>query len=883
DFIDLLSGAAVTVSKSDQLHGCLLDPGQVLCLSPDKNDLEPEQMLSDQLFRLPRQIENQRLRAKVLEVYAFYRGTQDLADLDIDLCAQKLKEDPVVFCKSLNPFSDETMVITWKWPRDLRREVMIPPDYFIIVRADCGFRARILDDRQALGSEESLEGVDGLHFGLFAPLQTPGAARSYTLKISVYSPDGTQQGQSPLMLLPKARHLGVKRIFRRPELLNDDFYFLNTNGRGAMLRIPVSWGKLTSRYDSLLAANINAEFPEDRRIMFTRIRAWLVFQGYSHALNTDCLKAFAVDDISEGYWHYSLPTGQGEQVLLTMGLKMIAGLNAVQITFYRQPAEDDLGQLEDLKPVQVILRPDIENRNFHETTKAYMGPEEQWPQKVSYSSREFRFTPDSEHHLHMQISDGSFVWEPEWHYMVHRAIDAERGLDPDSDLFSPGYFTVFLKGNRQVTLAAEINAARESDPLSPIPLTNNPAGLFGSSERAVSKPLDILTRALDDFVVRRGELKSVIAGYPWFLDWGRDALIFVRGLIAAQKTGEARDILKQFGQFEQQGTLPNMIRGNDAGNRDTSDAPLWFMLACNDLIRAENANDILDMDCAGRPIRQIILSIGQSIMTGTPNGIRMDPATGLVFSPAHFTWMDTDHPAGSPRQGYPIEIQALWHAALSLLAQVDRPENQHRWQQLYKKVQTFVQKLFWNKTTEFLSDCLHASFGQPAAEATPDDALRPNQILAITLGAVDDKQICRRILAACEQLLVPGAIRSLADRPVDHPIEIVHEGNIINDVHNPYQGHYIGDEDTRRKPAYHNGTAWSWPFPSFCEAWVLTYGRGSKETALAWLSTGIRLLERGCLGHIPEIMDGDVPHTPRGCDAQAWGASELLRVWHKLS
>ncbi|MBT8369373.1 MAG: glycogen debranching enzyme N-terminal domain-containing protein, partial [Deltaproteobacteria bacterium] len=463
DFIDLLTGAAVTVSKSDDLYGCLLDPGQVLCLSPDKNDLEPEQMLSDQLFRLPRQIENQRLRAKVLEVYAFYRGTQDLADLDIDLCAQKLKEDPVVFCKSLNPFSDETMVITWKWPRDLRREVMIPPDYFIIVRADCGFRARILDDRQALGSEESLEGVDGLHFGLFAPLQTPGAARFYTLKISVYSPDGTQQGQSPLMLLPKARHLGVKRIFRRPELLNDDFYFLNTNGRGAMLRIPVSWGKLTSRYDSLLAANINAEFPEDRRIMFTRIRAWLVFQGYSHALNTDCLKAFAVDDISEGYWHYSLPTGQGEQVLLTMGLKMIAGLNAVQITFYRQPAEDDLGQLEDLKPVQVILRPDIENRNFHETTKAYMGPEEQWPQKVSYSSREFRFTPDSEHHLHMQISDGNFVWEPEWHYMAHRAVDAERGLDPDSDLFSPGYFTVFLKGNRQVTLAAEINAARESD------------------------------------------------------------------------------------------------------------------------------------------------------------------------------------------------------------------------------------------------------------------------------------------------------------------------------------------------------------------------------------------------------------------------------------
>ena len=115
-----------------------------------------------------------------------------------------------------------------------------------------------------------------------------------------------------------------------------------------------------------------------------------------------------------------------------------------------------------------------------------------------------------------------------------------------------------------------------------------------------------------------------------------------------------------------------------------------------------------------------------------------------------------------------------------------------------------------------------------------------------------------------------------------HPIEIVHQGNIINDPHRPYQGKYSGDEDTRRKPAYHNGTAWTWQFPSFCEAWAAIYGEKSRETALAWLGSGVRLLNRGCLGHIPEILDGDFPHTPRGCDAQAWGASELLRVWLKL-
>jgi predicted glycogen debranching enzyme len=338
----------------------------------------------------------------------------------------------------------------------------------------------------------------------------------------------------------------------------------------------------------------------------------------------------------------------------------------------------------------------------------------------------------------------------------------------------------------------------------------------------------------------------------------------------------------QFGQFEQQGTLPNMIQGTRAANRDTSDAPLWFILACNDLMRAEGDDRFLAADCSGRSIRNIILSIGNGFRTGTPNGIKMDPASGLIFSPRHFTWMDTDHPAGTPRQGYPIEIQALWYAALGFLGRIDRPELQDQWQRLARQVQASIMNLFWQNNLGFLSDCRHAAAGQSALEAPPDDALRPNQLLAITLGAVSDKHLGRRILESCEALLVPGAIRSLADRPVAYPIEIIHQGNLINDPTHPYQGRYCGDEDSRRKPAYHNGTAWTWPFPSFCEAWAMTYGAESRPTALAWLTSGARLLDRGCVGHIPEILDGDFPHTPRGCEAQAWGASELLRVWIKL-
>jgi starch synthase (maltosyl-transferring) len=169
-----------------------------------------------------------------------------------------------------------------------------------------------------------------------------------------------------------------------------------------------------------------------------------------------------------------------------------------------------------------------------------------------------------------------------------------------------------------------------------------------------------------------------------------------------------------------------------------------------------------------------------------------------------------------------------------------------------------------------------------AASAEPDDALRPNQLLCITLGAISDRNSCRRILHACETLLVPGAIRSIADRPVRRPLPILHNGQVLNNPNRPYIGCYTGDEDTRRKPAYHNGTAWTWPFPSFCEAWAMVYGKGATSTALALLGSSSRLIATGCIGHLPEILDGDAPHSERGCDAQAWGASEWLRVWNKL-
>ncbi|MCG2679808.1 MAG: amylo-alpha-1,6-glucosidase, partial [Kiritimatiellae bacterium] len=504
------------------------------------------------------------------------------------------------------------------------------------------------------------------------------------------------------------------------------------------------------------------------------------------------------------------------------------------------------------------------------------------PAAIHPEERGFIFSPDPNRRLKMITSAGSFQVEPEWQYLVHHPVEAERGLQPTSDLFSPGYFKLSLAGGEEAVIQAQIMTSQERDTL-PVATRRKtevyPPSAASEATRAPAtdpKPLlEVLEQAMRQFVVRRGELKTVIAGYPWFLDWGRDTLICARGLIAAGMLEEVGAILKQFANFEKDGTLPNMIQGERADNRDTSDAPLWLIVACADWCRAAGRQDLLNESCGRHTVRQALESVARGYIRGTPNGIGMDVESGLIFSPAHFTWMDTNFPAGSPREGYPIEIQALWQAALTFLAQTGHDP---QWPALANRVQESIQRHFWNPQRGFLADCLHAAAGKPAAQATPDDALRPNQLLALTLGAVTDQDIGRQVLAACEELLVPGAIRTLADRPVEFPLPIERAGRLINDPLHPYWGRYEGDEDTRRKPAYHNGTAWTWLFPSFSEAWVQVHGAGGRDAALAWLAASVRIINAGCLGQIPEILDGDYPHRLRGCDAQAWGVTELYRV-----
>ncbi len=880
-FWDLISEEEVAVAESHGHHTFLLEPGQVLCLTADQTDVDLICRKDSKTEFFPELIKSRQIRAKALDVLKFYKGTRHIETFKVDKAAGQLAEDPIEYCRSLNKFSQESRVITWQWPQDIKREVMVPPDHFLLVRADTPFCSRIIDKHRCLYYEESLPCLDGSFFAFFSPLSPPDTNRPLILKLSVYAPGKTQHIDGPLLFLSHAKNATVKRIYYRPDFLGGSLLMLGTNGSGALSRAHVSWGKLASRYDALLAGNIDPKLPEDRWIMFTRCRAWLVFQDYSQGICNDCLFSFCYGYNSTGFWRFKVPTGQREHVLLTIGVEMVHGENSLRMVFSRDKTKGRKGKLADYEQVRLILRPDIENRNFHETTKAYRGPEHLWPKAVKPGHKGFTFAPDHEHSLSLQISEGSFIWEPEWQYMVHHPIEAERGLDPDSDLFSPGYFSLNLKGGQSAELTARIisNNAQSCQKSEP-PSQKLEADVFENNESwKLNKAME---KTLNHYVVNRGSLNTVIAGYPWFLDWGRDAMIFVRGLIAAREIEKARSILKQFAQFEKNGTIPNMINGKDAGNRNTSDAPLWFFVACADLIHTEGNEDFLSDRCGDRTVLQILFSIAHAYIAGTHNGIHMDPESGLIFSPGHFTWMDTNHPAGTPREGYPIEIQALWYAALSFLSLIESAGNGESWKKIAEKVRLSIHELFTQKEG-WLSDCLHTGSEKPASQAEADDALRPNQLFTITLGAVSKRTTCQKILRACEELLVPAAVRSLADRPVRRPLSIVYKGNDLIDPYHPYQGKYHGDENTKRKPAYHNGTAWTWLFPNFCEAWVKVYGKSGRNTALSLLASSVQYINQGCVGHVPEILDGDFPHKQRGCDAQAWGASEIVRVWELLS
>ncbi|HWD93964.1 MAG TPA: amylo-alpha-1,6-glucosidase [Verrucomicrobiae bacterium] len=777
-------------------------------------------------------------------------------------------------------------VVRWS-VRDCRRVTLVPPGHWLLIEDDAPFRAavemRSENEEGAVVRRRESVAIGNLHAVGFAASETTGDAK---LSLERYT-ETDQQIEASIRFLPAAPD-GSKS---ETQNLKPEDLVLLTNGRGGMARLCVDLGRVNSKYDCVLGANLHPTLPVDRHIFVKRIRVWVNADGFITPLDFQNLVSFEAGP--PAVWNFVANAGDGRTVEIELRAEMIEGRNTTVFQFSRPTAARAIGkQLPPAADVRLTVRVDIEDRSFHGETKRNGGAEYHFstnihpleirnPKSETRNPAGFAFTPAADRQLRVFADTGEYHPQPEWCDNIAHPIEQSRGQVGSGDAYSPGWFEVPLPKGAGVILT----------------MTAEPDETFDSHWRLEHPRPDEsfaarLLHAARAFVVRRDGGKSVIAGYPWFLDWGRDTFIAARGLLAAGMIEDVKQILVTFARFEQNGTLPNIIFGNDASNRDTSDAPLWFGVVCEELSKMQepggraNALYATPVDSSGRTIRQVLESIAENYIRGTSNGIHMDADSALIWSPSHFTWMDTNYPAATPREGYPVEIQALWICLLRQLARISEPDGQKKWNDLADRALKSVEKLFWLEEKGWYADVLLAEARVIARDAIPSDALRSNGLFLVSLGLVSGERAKRCVEAALRYLVVPGALRSLAPLPLSVPLPVyANGGGIINEPRNPYWPRYEGDEDTRRKPAYHNGTAWTWTFPNFCEALARAWDFSPAAVAAArsYLGSMEQLMNEGCLGQIPEILDGDAPHLQRGCDAQAWGVTEALRVWKLLS
>jgi predicted glycogen debranching enzyme len=774
---------------------------------------------------------------------------------------------------------------------DARRVTLVPSGHWLLIEDSAPFRAT-LEIQNAEGGTQNGKGSTAhvqsiaagkVHVACFAPRAVAGESQLFLERHAATS----QKISAAIRFLPAEPPRLTPHASRVTDLV------LLTNGRGGMARLCVDLGRVNSKYDCVLGANLNPAVPVDRHVFVKRIRAWVNADGFISPLDFKNLASFYAG--SPAVWNFVANAGDGRTVEIELRAEMLAGENTTVFQFGRPTEKRAHGkQLPAEADVRLSVRVDIEDRNFHSETKRNAGADFHFASNTHvlppHASRftphtGFVFTPATDRQLHVFSDMGEYHPQPEWCENIPHPVEQTRGQTGSGDAYSPGWFEIPLAKGENATLVL----TAETDTVG----VQASACSGGTLKRELQPTASFgrqLSNAAKQFVVRRDEGKTVIAGYPWFLDWGRDSLICARGLLAAGMVDEVKQLLLTFAKFEESGTLPNTIHGHDVSNRDTTDAPLWFAVVCEEFSDIQNSKfkiqNFFDtpVDEKKRTLRDVLTSIAENYARGTSNGIRMDPDSALIWSPGHFTWMDTNYPAGTPREGYPVEIQVLWIRLLRLLETNCGQSDQKKWRDLAEHATASFEKLFWLEDQGWFADVLLAGPRVIARDATASDALRSNCLFAVSLGLVTGERAKRCVAAAQKYLVVPGALRTLAPLPVSVPLPIYRDGQLINNPPEPYWPRYEGDEDTRRKPAYHNGTAWTWTFPTFCEALARAWDFSPEAVAAAksYLGSSEKILSEGCLGQLPEILDGDAPHAQRGCDAQAWGVTEALRVWKLL-
>lgn len=632
--------------------------------------------------------------------------------------------------------------------------------------------------------------------------------------------------------------------------------WLETNGIGGFASSTII-GLNTRRYHGLLVAATKP--PVGRFVLLSKVEETLFigerafelsanrYPGVVHPQGFRYLREFRLDP-------FPIFTYEVDGIAIEKSVFMVYGEHSTAIHYAVRHKNLPVSRL----PLRLEVRPLIAFRDFHSLTHENDAIN---PLVVEHERRASITPYPGLPSLYLAHNASGLIKSGQWYRNFEYDVERERGLDYREDLFNPLVLDFDLTINPQAAIVASTtpqNLAHIPE-YREIEITRRTA--IAKSSPSPDEFSEALTSAADQFIVSRGDQKTVIAGYHWFSDWGRDTMIALPGLtLPTGRHDVAKSILRTFAQHVDQGLLPN--RFPDAGEPpeyNTVDATLWFFEAARAYFAYTH-----DFDFVRTELYPVFVDIISWHVRGTRYGIGVD-SSGLLNSGApgvQLTWMDAK--VGdwvvTPRRGKPVEIQALWYNALCILEDMalrfQDNVGQQRYGQMAHAAKINFNRVFWNEAADCLYDIVDGD--------TRDPAIRPNQIFAVSLpySMLPSEQARKVVAKVQEHLLTPYGLRTLS--PSDPQ----------------YRGRYSGGP-LERDGAYHQGTVWPWLMGPFLRAYlkVHEHSAAARDQASIWLEPLKSHLCEAGLGQISEIFDGDAPRQPRGCIAQAWSVAEILRAY----
>lgn len=623
--------------------------------------------------------------------------------------------------------------------------------------------------------------------------------------------------------------------------------WLETNGIGGFASGTVS-GAGTRRYHGLLTAATKPPLGRIRTV--SKFEETLIVGGVSYELSTNqypgsvhpegfrYISEFSLDPFP--IWRYEV-----DGVAVERKIFMVHGNNT---TVCRWSVVSD----PMARDIKLEIRPLLSFVDYHQLqheTTDFNTAFIQDDQSVSVSP--YENLPEIYFGHNAESTSKSGFWYRNFEYAVER----ERGFDFSEDLFQPFVLHFDLSKPAAVIISTERVAAGDADRLerAEIKRRNKLVSSAGATDDFTSQ----LVLAADQFIVGRGDGQTIIAGYPWFSDWGRDTMISLAGLtLATNRPKIAKGILLEFSKHISEGMLPNRFpdEGEEA-EYNTVDATLWYFDAVRAYVEATH-----DYSFVRKQLYSKLSEIVTWHLRGTRYNIHVD-TDGLLYAGepgVQLTWMDAKigDQVITPRTGKAVEIQALWYNALRIMSELaerfGHDEDANKFDSMADLAKLSFNALFWNEAGQCLYDV--------AENGDRDASVRPNQLFAVSLTyAILDENRAKAVVDKVEtELLTKAGLRSLAPRDPK------------------YIPYYVGSP-LERDSAYHQGTVWTWLIGAFIDAYRRVYP--DKKDRASEIIDGFRLhLAETGLGQVSEIFDAEWPHSPRGCPAQAWSVAELLRV-----